>query len=339
MSHAALPSSTTGAVPAGLEPRLLAFAVDRAIGWGLSAGVAVLVWKLADTSVLVAVLVFVGTLVVLGAIAAVVTGTLGTSVGKAAFGLRVVRRTDGRPIGAGPALVRGAVLGLGGLPTLGLGCAALALTAVGDPQGERRSAHDRIGDAMVVDARPRREVVVAPQQGPQKVVNLTAMRLLPDPTPASIAHLSVPTAEPTPQPAHPSAAARSAVPAPTTAAADLPPRRIATERRWRVSFDTGESFAVEGLAVVGRRPEPRTGETVRHLVTLPSDDMSVSKTHAQFQVAADGALVVMDRGSTNGSFVVRRGHARPLNPGRPSTLIDGDEVRFGDRVMKVVQES
>ncbi len=46
---------------------------------------------------------------------------------------------------------------------------------------------------------------------------------------------------------------------------------------------------------------------VHHLVALPSADMSLSKTHAQVGVAPDGALVVMDRGSTNGSVLVRHG--------------------------------
>ena len=55
---------------------------------------------------------------------------------------------------------------------------------------------------------------------------------------------------------------------------------------------------------------------MRHLVELPSADMSLSKTHAQFQIAADGALVVMDRGSTNGSFLVRQGVPRGLPAGR-----------------------
>ena len=104
---------------------------------------------------------------------------------------------------------------------------------------------------------------------------------------------------------------------------------------WRVSFDTGEEFVVEGLALVGRKPEPRRGEPVRHLVPLRSSDMSVSKTHAQFQVVPDGALVVMDRGSTNGSVLVRKGLPKALSPGRPATLVDGDVVRFGDRSMTV----
>ena len=108
--------------------------------------------------------------------------------------------------------------------------------------------------------------------------------------------------------------------------------------RWRVSFDTGESFVVEGLTLVGRRPEARSGEPVRHLVSLPSDDMSLSKTHAQFQVVPDGALVVMDRGSTNGSILIRSGATRRLTGGRPATLRPGDRVRFGDREMVVARE-
>ncbi|MFC4787070.1 RDD family protein [Nocardioides sp. MAHUQ-72] len=108
---------------------------------------------------------------------------------------------------------------------------------------------------------------------------------------------------------------------------------------WRVTFDTGESFQVEGLALVGRRPEPRQGEPVRHLVPLRSGDMSLSKTHAQFQVAPDGVLVVMDRGSTNGSILIRQGVSRELTAGRPATLLDGDRVRFGDREMSVTRES
>ena len=109
--------------------------------------------------------------------------------------------------------------------------------------------------------------------------------------------------------------------------------------RWKVAFDTGEELVVEGLALVGRRPEPRQGEPVRHLLPLPSSDMSLSKTHAQFQVAPDGVLVVMDRGSTNGTILVRSGVARELTAGKPTTLLSGDTVRFGDRSMTVVREA
>jgi uncharacterized RDD family membrane protein YckC len=112
-----------------------------------------------------------------------------------------------------------------------------------------------------------------------------------------------------------------------------------TGPRWRVTFDDGHSFVVEGMVLVGRRPEPRSGEPVWQLVPLTSADMSVSKTHAQLAPAPDGALVVTDRGSTNGSTVTRQGMSRQLPPGRPTTLVDGDTVSFGDRVMAVRREA
>ena len=112
-----------------------------------------------------------------------------------------------------------------------------------------------------------------------------------------------------------------------------------TPPRWRVHFDNGESFVIAGLALVGRRPEARSGEQVAHLIPLASADMSVSKTHAQFAPAPDGALVVMDRGSTNGSTLTRRGVSRQLSPGKPATLVDGDTVAFGDRSMEVRREA
>ena len=107
---------------------------------------------------------------------------------------------------------------------------------------------------------------------------------------------------------------------------------------WVVAFDTGQRLAVDGLVLVGRRPEARPGEAVRHLVALPSQDMSLSKTHAQVGVAGDGVLVVMDRGSTNGSVLVRQGVSRPLSGGKPATLLEGDVVRFGDRTMEVSRQ-
>jgi pSer/pThr/pTyr-binding forkhead associated (FHA) protein len=106
-----------------------------------------------------------------------------------------------------------------------------------------------------------------------------------------------------------------------------------------VTFDDGHSFVVEGLVLVGRRPEARQGEPVWHRVPLTSADMSVSKTHAQLAPAPDGALVVVDRGSTNGSTLTRQGVARRLSPGKPATLLDGDTVAFGDRSLVVRREA
>ncbi len=402
-----VPPPTTEPVmfpPAVLDRRFSAFVLDRVVAWGLSGAVGFAVWALLDTSIPVALVSAVGADLVLGIVLAVLVGTTGVTPGKAAVGLRVVRRETGRPIGVLAGLGRYVVLGIAGIPTLGLGLATLAWTAAADPSRQRRGLHDRIGDAVVVDIRP---VPVAPEETddrPQQIVNLTALRLMPVPPVQHPASTPAPTPTPTPAPAPAPAPAPTPVlppvpapapapaptpapapapapaptpapepvvrapgahrapaptPAPTPAPAPAPaaPKPVAEQTRvrpdpaaagstqgqpaaarWRVAFDTGESFVVEGLALVGRRPEPRDGEPVRHVVPLRSSDMSLSKTHAQFQVAPDGALVVMDRGSTNGSYVVRRGMSKALTAGRPSTLLPGDEVRFGDRTMTVERD-
>jgi uncharacterized RDD family membrane protein YckC len=153
-----------------------------------------------------------------------------------------------------------------------------------------------------------------------------------------------PAAQPVPQapppaPAAPAPAAYASADQGRTVARSASQAARPTGPRWRVRFDTGEELVVEGLALVGRRPEPRNGEQVRHVVPLPSSDMSLSKTHAQFGLAPDGALVVMDRGSTNGSLLLRQGVARELNAGKPATLLPGDRVRFGDREMTVQRDA
>ena len=172
---------------------------------------------------------------------------------------------------------------------------------------------------------------------PRAVVNLTAMRLVPP----SATPPGRPPALPTPHdPDAPTAVSpRQGLGWPLVAAAqDAPPgKRVREVAGWRVTFDTGEALEVEGLVLVGRRPEARAGEHVRTLLALSSSDMSLSKTHAQFQVVPDGALVVMDRGSTNGSVLVRGGLYKRLEGGKPATLKHGDRVRFGDREMTVAR--
>jgi uncharacterized RDD family membrane protein YckC len=283
----------------------------------------------------------------------------------------------GRPIGVGKAFVRQALLGLCTIPTLGIGTATFAWVAAMDDRGRRQGWHDRRAGSVVVDVRPP-AVVEAEEEAPapRRIVNLTTMRLkqaeaTPEPaerpqTPAAptqsaaqaaadaqAAPTQVPApiarqAPPAPVPPTPTPPAPPAPPAPPTVqptAQPAPPpppapaQQPAATARWRVTFDTGQSLVVEGLAIVGRDPEPRPGEEVAHRVALSSSDMSLSKTHAQFQIAADGTLVVMDRGSTNGTTLIRQGAARALGARRPAALVDGDKVKFGDRTMDVVREA
>ncbi len=162
------------------------------------------------------------------------------------------------------------------------------------------------------------------------------------PTPAAAA----PPAQAPPAQAPPAQAPGQRPPTQTTSPLSTPPQRppqherpSSAPARWRVHFDNGESFVIAGLALVGRRPEARSGEQVAHLIPLSSADMSVSKTHAQFGPAPDGTIVVMDRGSTNGTVLVRQGVSRQLAPGRPASLVDGDKVVYGDREMIIRREA
>jgi len=375
MSVTAAPGRVSAYPPAGLDRRFYAFAIDRLIAWpvfGLGGLLGYQLFFSAGQSWAGVVLV-VGIVALVSLLAAVALGVVGTSPGKAAMGLRVVSAGGGTPIGIGPALLRTLVLGVAALPTFGLGVVTLAQTAVTDRGRQRRGWHDHLSHSVVVDVRQVEErVVAATDDAPRQVVNLTAMRLAPAPPPAQTPipprrqqtapvtgvgtriDRTAPEAVTGPPPpvalppgAPPGRTPRHLGPAPGPSPSDDADRTVvrgasrpaATSARWRVTFDTGESFLVEGLGLVGRRPEGRPGEPVRHLVPLPSEDMSVSKTHAQFQVAADGVLIVVDRGSTNGSMLVRSGVACELPQGRPTTLLTGDLVRFGDRTMTVVRES
>ncbi len=347
---------------AQLERRFTAFAVDRILTWSLLAVVGVVTAMFVSDQVWTVIGAVAGAAVVLWLALSIVLGVTGSSPGKAMTGLRVVHHGTGTPIGVGPALLRSLVLGVSGLPTFGIGLATLAWTAVEDRGRQRRGWHDHVAHTVVVDVRPVVEVAddVA-DDGPRHIVNLTAMRLVPAPPVEAVrtperAEQSMRRQQLPPEVTHPAAPPAPAAQAPAPAYApphqappvsappqqrpQQPPRpQQAAPQRWRVHFDNGESFVIAGLALVGRRPEARTGEQVAHLIPLSSGDMSVSKTHAQFGPAADGTIVVMDRGSTNGTVLVRQGMSRQLAPGKPAALVHGDKVVYGDREMTITREA
>ncbi len=303
---------------ADLDRRFYAFAVDRLIAWPVDVVVAMVVTRtlIDDGRVLLGVAAMTATVLLVGLVFAVLQGTTGRTPGKSLAGLRLLDTGTERPIGARRATLRAVVLGLAAVP-FGFGLAALAWTSVADRSRLRRGWHDRLVSSIVVDVRPEPVVEPTPDLGPRAVVNLTAMRLAP-------AHRVVGTVEPPP----PARAPRHAAPR----------SWVSTEgatAAWAVCFDTGERVDVDTLLLIGRGPDPRLGEQGARLVTLPSDDLSVSKTHLEVVLAGDGALVVTDRGSTNGSTLVRQGTPRHLSPGRATTLLEGDVVLLGDRTMRV----
>lgn len=309
-----------------LDRRLYAFAVDRMIAWSINMAVAFVCTRylLSQGHVVAGILVIAGTVLLVGMAFALLVGATGVTPGKSLWGLRLVDIGTGRPIGAGPATVRTLVLGLAAVP-FGFGLAALAWTAVADTSRLRRGWHDRLVSSVVIDTRPPPVVEEVEDAGPRHVVNLTAMRLAPT--------------RRTPEPVGPAAGPARAPGRPKHAATRPPDEQSdhpgGSAPGWGLAFDSGERVVVDTLVLIGRRPEPRRGEQGARLVALPSADLSVSQTHAQVVVAADGALVVTDRGSSNGSTLVRQGMPRPLTPGRPTTLLEGDVVAVGDRTLTV----
>lgn len=135
---------------------------------------------------------------------------------------------------------------------------------------------------------------------------------------------------------------RAAAPTVAGAAADAPATPPAGSggtpaplRRVRLVFDTGEAFPVVGRGLVGRHPSAASRD-VRHVVQVSDPARSVSKTHLEFGVE-DGRLWVVDRGSTNGSVLLRPdGTRRRLVPGVRTVVAVGAVVEFGDRRFEVL---
>lgn len=254
MSDLAGPEAST--FPAAeLDRRFYAFTLDRLIAWTVDAiaAAAAYHWLIAPGHVAAGIAVIVAVVLIVGLGLALLLGARGISPGKSALGLRVVHIDAGTPIGAPAGLVRGCVLGVATLPTLGLGVATLAWTAVMDPGRQRRGWHDHRTRGIVVDVRPVPVPVEEAPSGPRHVVNLTAMRLVPAPQP-----VPGPAPARAPRPPMPTPEPPVAVPPTSTPPAG---RTVVRSRghgpaRWRVTFDSGESFLVEGLALVGRLRSP-----------------------------------------------------------------------------------
>lgn len=101
----------------------------------------------------------------------------------------------------------------------------------------------------------------------------------------------------------------------------------------RVRLGDGRELPA-GTTLLGRAPSPRSGEHADALLAVA--DESVSKTHLTVQVG--NAVVVADRGSTNGTVVHHPdGRRQPLRPGEPQELADGAVVLLGAMTLTVGQ--
>jgi uncharacterized RDD family membrane protein YckC len=300
------------------DRRFYAFALDRVIAWGIDLVVALVAqhYLLAGEQAYVRVLLVLATMLAVDGVLALMLGVTGFTPGRWCCGLRVVDVRTGRPIGTARAVLRAMIVGCAMAP-FGLGLAALARSALDDPEQLRRGWHDRLVSSVVVDVRPLARVEQHEDTPRSAVVNLTAMRLVP--------------ARRTPSMADP---ARDSTRAPGSGGR---PGSDVAPAAWGLVFDTGERVRVDTSVLIGRRPAPREGERGVRLVALPSVDRSVSETHAQVLVTRDRTLVVTDLGSTNGSVLRRQSVSRQLTSRRSATLLEGDVLHLGDRSMTVVR--
>lgn len=124
----------------------------------------------------------------------------------------------------------------------------------------------------------------------------------------------------------PSATSSDAAPAPPAAEPQPAPGGP------RVRLSDGRELA-PGTTLVGRAPQPRPDEHADALLAVT--DERVSKTHLTVRVEP-GRVVVVDRGSTNGTAVHEPdGGSRPLAPGEPYELTDGQVVVLGATTLTV----
>ncbi|GAA4118611.1 hypothetical protein GCM10022215_20350 [Nocardioides fonticola] len=293
------------ATPALLDRRLGAWLLDHA----LLGVVGVVAFAAAAQGVAVATAAAIAVVAVLlvWVLLAVDLGRTGATPGRRVVGVRVLDADTGRPLGVPRGLLRSTLLLPAVVPTAGAGATLLAWSAAGDTR--RRAWHDRLVGSLAVDVRAAR--------------------------PAAAAQPTVITA-PVPAPPEPPVDEPSVDEPPTV---DLGRLGLAARverhtRPWRLLVDTGEDIVLGSRTLLGRAPAPRADEPGGRLVALPSDDLSLATTHAVLEVAHDGVLTVADRGSAEGTYVVR-GHAARRVAAEPLALEDGDVLRCGDRAMRV----
>jgi len=112
----------------------------------------------------------------------------------------------------------------------------------------------------------------------------------------------------------------------------------APARRWTAVLDDGREVPVRGLVLLGRNPQPRPGEETAELVKVADETRTVSKSHLALDVDDDG-LVVVDRGSTNGSTVTTPdGVTTPCVPEQRVEAMEGSVVSMGDHWLTVRQD-
>ncbi|CAN5414897.1 hypothetical protein BH11ACT1_BH11ACT1_21020 [soil metagenome] len=107
----------------------------------------------------------------------------------------------------------------------------------------------------------------------------------------------------------------------------------------KLVLSTGQVVSVDRSVLLGRAPQVSrvTNRDLPRLVTLPSPQQDISRTHAEVRADGDDVLVT-DLHSTNGTLVTRPGDsARQLAPGEATVIEHGEVVDLGDGVTFTVE--
>jgi hypothetical protein len=108
----------------------------------------------------------------------------------------------------------------------------------------------------------------------------------------------------------------------------------------RIVLATGDVVSLDRPVIVGRRPRAQRvqGDVLPHLVTVPSPEQDVSRSHLEVRVEGRHVLVV-DLDTTNGSVLHRAGTPPlRLTPGEAVLVLSGDIVDIGDGVTLLFED-
>lgn len=123
--------------------------------------------------------------------------------------------------------------------------------------------------------------------------------------------------------------AAAPAPAPGASSAEVPV----------IALSTGDRVPLDAVVLIGRSPQPsRASEgTAPRLVTVPSPEQDISRTHAEVRLE-HGRVLVTDLYSTNGITVASGSLApRRLTAGEAVVIAPGDHVDLGDGVTFIVE--
>jgi hypothetical protein len=144
-----------------------------------------------------------------------------------------------------------------------------------------------------------------------------------------------------PQPTAPEQVVAS-LPSPSPSPESMDETRVSVRRRvgvhWRLVLPDSRHVEVSGALLVGRDPAANKKYPAAALLTIDDDAHSISKTHAVFEVDADG-LWITDLDSTNGVVITQPdGTELDLDSNVRGQIQPGADVGLGDYVVQIEKD-